>query len=126
MFAKPLGDDLATLWGEVDDATGGALYALRYECETNGWTPNLWAQTPEEGGPLGLTRLMFIGCDSVGRTVYFDTSLIRDTMDLAVKIKVSEITRAAARASRRIREGLERIDRGLDPHPYTGGAAGLN
>lgn len=124
MLVKP---DLATLWGEIDDATDGGLYALRYECETNGWTPNLWAQTPAEGCPFGLTRVLFIGCDSVGRTVYFDTSLIRDQTGLGIKIKVSETTLAAARATRRIQEGLARIQLGLDP-AYTAAAEvrGLN
>jgi hypothetical protein len=114
MFAKPVEfEDLGALWGALDEATDGGLWSLRHECETNGWTPNLWAQTPEEGGPLGLTRVLFIGCDSAGRTMYFDRALIRDTEGLALQIKVAETTREAAR-DRRSRK------------PYTIEVRGLN
>ena len=119
MFATPPEFD-------IDEATGGALYALRYECETNGWSPYLWTQTSAEGAPLGLTRMMFIGCDSEGQTKYFDTVLIRDTGKLAIKIKMAETVRAAARATKRIQEGLDRIDLGLDPQPYTDTVRELN
>ncbi len=113
---RPKVPDLASLWSSIDETTEGALYALRYECETNGWTPHLWAQTPKDGGPSSLTRLIFIGCDAIGKTLYFDTVLVRDDNHLADRIKLSEVTHEAARAAARIKEGLDRMDRGLDPY----------
>jgi hypothetical protein len=117
--------ELAALWVALDQETGGALYALRYECETNGWTPHLWAQTPDEGAPNGLTRLIFLGT-AVGKTMYWDTVVIRDTSDLALRIKVSETIHDAARAAERIREGLARLDVGLDPTPEDSQAREMN
>jgi hypothetical protein len=96
--------DLPQLWGHLDEEAGGALYALRYECKMNGWVPHLWAQTPKEGGPFGLTRVFLIGNDKTGRTKYFDSVLLRDTTWMAAKIKVSETvaaTKGAARPKKR-------------------------
>lgn len=108
--------DLAALWMAVDETTGGALYALRYECETNGWKPHLWSQTPAEGAPDPLTRLFFIGVDAIGKTTYFDTVLVRDPNHLAERIKLSEVTQEAARTAKRIQDGLDRMELGLDPY----------
>jgi hypothetical protein len=126
MLANSAELDLVSLWHAVDEATGGALYALRYECQSNGWTPNMWAQTPEDGGPCGLTRVMFIGIDGVGRTKYYDTALIRDTGGIGVRINLNETTRQAAAAVQRIHVGLARIHAGLEPIPYTEEVRGLN
>lgn len=108
-------EELADLWTAIDEATGGALYALRYECESNGWTPHLWSQTPAEGAPCGLTRFLFFGADAIGKIVYWDTATIRDPTGLGPKIKISETLVDARRARERIKAGLERLARGLNP-----------
>jgi len=108
------GKELAALWTAIDDVTDGAHYAFRYECETNGWTPHLWVQTPAEGSPGGLTRIIFLGTGD-GRTRYWETALVSDTDSLAVRIKATEVIQDAARAAKRIRAGLERLDAGLPP-----------
>lgn len=126
MKTKTANLDLPTLWIHLDEVAGGALYALRYECETNGWKPHLWSQTPNEGGPCGLSRVFFIGVDVLGKTKYFDTVLLRDAEVLATKIKISETSQDALRAAKRLAEGLTRIVQGLDPEPYTEAVRGLN
>lgn len=108
--------DPAALWVAIDEVTEGCLYALRFECEQGGWTPHLWSQTPAEGAPSPFVRLFFIGIDTIGKTAYYDTILIRDTSQLAARVKISEITQEAARATKRIKKGLDRMDQGLDPY----------
>lgn len=107
--------DPAALWVAIDEVTEGCLYALRFECERGGWTPHLWSQTTAEGAPPPFVRFFFIGVDSIGKTVYYDTILVRDTNQLAARIKLSEVAQEAARATRRLRNGLDRMDQGLDP-----------
>jgi hypothetical protein len=85
------GKELAALWTAIDDVTEGAHYAFRYECETNGWTPHLWVQTPAEGAPHGLTRIIFLG-SGMGRTRYWETSLVEDTQSIAARIKAMHET----------------------------------
>ncbi len=106
--------DVASLWVKVDEATGGALYALRYECQGNGWTPHLWAQTSDEGAPSKSSRLFFIGSDALGRTVYFDTALI-EGQKLAGMVRISASVEDAQRTAKRLTEGLRRLDQGLEP-----------
>jgi hypothetical protein len=118
MSAKNAELDLGTLWGAIDDATGGALYTLRFECGSNSWQPHLWAQTSDEGAPPDHTRLIFLGVDPFGRTQYFDTAIVADPHGMAERIKATELVQDAARAEKRVREGLTRMDCGLDPDPY--------
>jgi hypothetical protein len=103
---------LSALWIHLDETTDGALYSLRYECETNGWKPHLWSQTPEEGGPCGLTRFIFLGVDDVGQTKYFDTVLVHDPTGLATQVKHSETVLDASRASHKTAEAILRAELG--------------
>lgn len=109
--------DLAALWTTLDDIAEGAMYSLRYECETNGWRPHVWAQEPSDGCPAGLTRLIFFGTDGIGKTVYWDTVLVRDTDQIATRIKLAETLQDAKRCVQRVNAGLDRADLGLDPTP---------
>ena len=103
-------EELASLWTSIDDVTGGALYALRFECETNGWRPHMWAQSPAEGGPAGLTRFIFLGTDALGKSVYWDTVIAEDPTGLGPKIKLSETLQEARRAHERLNAILAKLD----------------
>jgi len=105
-------EETAALWTAIDDVTGGALYALRFECDSNGWNPHMWAQTPVEGVPSGLTRFMFLGTDTLGKSVYWDTVIVKDDTGLAPKIKVAETLQEARRAGDRLANVLDAMDHG--------------
>jgi len=109
--------DLGDLWVAIDEATQGALYALRYRCRENDWTPFMWAQTPKERTPEGFTRFLFVGTDSKGLVRYFDYALVPDPKGTGVRLNISEYLRETALATRRIRTGLDRMAKGLDPVP---------
>lgn len=114
---RKTGFDLGALWTAIDEATQGAVYTLRHQCKERGWTPRMWAQTPEEGAPKGLTRFLFIGTDDKGIVRYFDYALAPDSDNRAELLKATEIVKEASLARNRIKAGLERLDRGLDPIP---------
>jgi hypothetical protein len=102
--------DLSVLWIHLDEITDGALYCLRHECETTGWKPHLWSQTPEEGGPFGLTRFIFLGVDDVGVTKYFDTVLVHDPTGMATQVKNSETVLDASRTAKKTAEAILRAE----------------
>lgn len=107
---KTSSDTLSALWIHLDEITDGSLYCLRHECETSGWRPHLWAQTPEEGSPNGLTRFIFLGVDDVGVTKYFDTVLVHDPTGMALQVKNSETVLDASRTLRKTAESILRAE----------------
>jgi hypothetical protein len=116
MPGKPV-FDLGALWNAQVEATEGAVYALRCVCKSKNLIPRMWAQTTEEGAPKDKTRFLFIAHDAKGLIKYLDVALIPDPTGLAEQVKVSELLREAHFAEKRIRAGLDRLDKGLDPIP---------
>ena len=116
MPSKPV-FDLGVLWNALDEATEGAVYALRHHCKTHNLTPRLWAQTPKEGAPRDRVRFLFVAHDAKGIVRYFDYALVPDPTNIAGQLKMSETVREAFLARKRIQAGLERLDKGLDPIP---------
>lgn len=102
-------EDLVALGAVIDEETEGAIFALRTECDTNGWTPHIWAQTPAEGSPPGLTRLLLYG-DSAGTIKYWDSVLIRDATGTAAKIKVAEQLQPMHKGRKASTEMLRRLN----------------
>jgi hypothetical protein len=95
----------------LDERTEGALYALQYEASENGWDPHVWAQKFKDG----TTRFIFYATDSKGHTRYFDYATAQDTGNLAEKVIFFERMLETRKAEARVREGLTRLDAGLDP-----------
>ncbi len=51
----------------INGLTEGALYALRFVCEMNDWSPHL---------AVAGNRLLLLGTDHFSRIVYFDCAII--------------------------------------------------
>lgn len=98
----------------LDHHTDGGLYALQYEAEQNGWDSHIWVQKLGDG----VTRFFFYATDWEGRTRYFDHASAKDTGDLGDKLLIYERMVEIKKAKARIRDGLARLDQGLDPVPH--------
>ena len=116
MPTKPV-FDLGVLWNALDEATKGAVYALRCKCKSHNLTPRMWAQTPKEGAPQDRVRFLFVAHDAKGVVRYFDYALVEDPTNIAGQLRTSEMVREAFLTAKRIKAGLERLDKGLDPIP---------
>jgi len=65
----------------INGLTEGGLYALRFVCETNDWSPHL---------AVAGDRLFFLGINAIGRISYFDYASISNPslLDGLKKLKV--------------------------------------
>jgi hypothetical protein len=95
----------------LDRATQGGLYALNCVSK-KGLDPHVWLQPK---AIQGFTRVIFYATDATGKVKYFDTALTPRNEVFDLQVLMAERMREVQKRTAQIREGLARLDAGLDP-----------
>ncbi len=103
--------DLSKMREQIDELTGGGLYELNRICVENELDPNLCVSP--EGDET--SRYTFFATNVEGDVVYHRSVYAPKDRRLEIQLDVWLKLRDIKKQTARIREGLVRLEAGLDP-----------
>jgi len=95
---------------QIDEITEGGLNALNQICQRNGWVPEIILKRGTD-----TTFYTFLATDSDGQITYHSTVEAPQNVSLEFHLDLWLRLQEVKKSTARIREGLVRLDAGLDP-----------